>query len=238
VAYARTIDKVPLVVNDGPGFLVNRLLLPYLSEAFELLLEGATIEQIERAATDFGMAMGPLRLADEIGLDTLLHGGRVLWQAFYERIVPSPLLVTMYKAGRHGRKVGMGFFAYPEGISADEPGQPDPRVAPIIAGWARGSQSFTAQQITSRLFLTMVLEATRILQEKTVSSPREIDTGVVLGLGFPPARGGLLHWADRQGARQIVVLLRQMGHLGRRVEATPLLLEMARRNTLFYGCGS
>ena len=111
-SHARTIDKVPIVVADGPGFLVNRLLFPYLGEALELLLEGASVEQIEQAATAFGMAKGPLALLDEIGLDTTLQGGWVLWEAFPERIVASPLLVTMVKQKRLGQKVGRGFFLY------------------------------------------------------------------------------------------------------------------------------
>jgi 3-hydroxyacyl-CoA dehydrogenase len=233
-ALAEAIGKVPLVANDGPGFLVNRLLVPYLGEALELLLEGAAIESIERAVLDFGMAMGPLRLADEIGLDTLLLGGRVLWQAFPERIAPSPLLVTMCKAKRLGRKVGRGFFAYPAGIAVDEPGCLDPQVEPILAAWAKGRQSFTASQIIDRLLLPMTLEATRMLDEKAVGQPCDIDQGTVLGLGFPAARGGLLRWADERGPREIVAALGQFGHLGTRVKPTSLLLDMARSGARFY----
>ena len=232
-ALAKSIGKVPLLVNDGPGFLVNRLLMPYLGEALELLLEGASMESIERAALDFGMALGPLRLTDEIGLDTLLLGGRVLWKAFPLRIAPSPLLVAMYKAKRLGRKVGRGFFAYPAGAAVDEPGCLDPQVEPILAAWAKGRQSFTASQIINRLLLPMVLEATRVLEEKAVSQPRDIDLGSVLGLGFPAARGGLLRWADERGPREIVAALGQFAHLGVRVNPTPLLLQMARDNTRF-----
>ena len=213
-SFAASIEKVSLVVRDGPGFLVNRLLAPYLGEAMELLLEGAAIEQIERAATGFGMALGPLRLADEIGLDTLWLGGRVLWQAFPDRIVPSPLLIAMYKAQRLGRKVGRGFFVYRQGIGTDEPGCADPEVEAIISVWAKRRRSFTAGQITDRLLLPMVLEATRLLEEKTVSQPDEIDQGTVLGLGFPPARGGLLRWADERGPQRLVAALRESAHLG------------------------
>ena len=103
---------MPIVVCDGPGFLVNRLLFPYLGEALELLREGVPADAIERAATEFGMAIGPLRLMDEIGLDTTLQAGWVLAAAFPERIVSSPLLVSMVKAGRLGQKAGAGFYLY------------------------------------------------------------------------------------------------------------------------------
>ena len=202
--FGRAVGKLPLLVGDGPGFLVNRLLVPYLTEGLELLLDGATMDQVESAATAFGMAMGPLRLLDEIGLDTALRAGRVLWRAFPERIIASPLLVSMYKAGRMGRKAGAGFFLYPAGLAAEEPGRNDPAVAGVIAKWARATKAFTSQAIVDRLLLPMVLEASRVLQEGVAGDPGEIDLGVLFGLGFPAARGGLLWWADTLGADQIV----------------------------------
>jgi 3-hydroxyacyl-CoA dehydrogenase len=233
-AYAKMMEKVPVVVNDGPGFLVNRLLVPYLAEALELLLEGAAIREIEWAATSFGMAMGPLRLMDEIGLDTVLLGGRVLWEAFPERITPSPLLVAMYKSGRLGRKSGAGFFAYRLGQDVDQPAEPAPGVNELIAAWARRRAPASPERIIPRLLLPMVLEATRILEERKVHEPRSIDLAVILGLGFPVARGGLLRWADSLGARRIVAMLDGLAHLGPRVRPTPLLEEMARRRRRFY----
>jgi len=234
VGYVKQIGKMPIVVDDGPGFLVNRLLLPYLTEALELLSDGATIEAIERAATEFGMALGPLRLLDEIGLDTALLAGRVLWDAFPERLVVSPLPVALYKAGRLGRKSGRGFFFYPEGLELDRPGQPDPGVEPIIAAWARPPQQLAPQTITARLLLPMVLEATRILAEKKIRDPREIDLVVLFGLGFPAARGGLLYWADTLGPEKILAMLRDLEALGERARPTPMLLEMAAAKRRFY----
>ncbi len=238
VGFAKAIEKMPIVVEDGPGFLVNRLLVPYLVEALELLLDGATIDQIERAATGFGMAMGPLRIMDEIGLDTVLLAGRVLWEAFPERIVASPLLITMIKKGRLGRKSAAGFFSYAEQTSWEGPGQPDPAVGQIIASWARPPQPLPPQAITNRLILPMVLEATRVLEEKRVRDPRDIDLGVLFGLGFPASRGGLLYWADTVGARRIVEMLRPLEPLGERVRPTPLLLERAGSGRRFYDYGA
>lgn len=234
VAYAKAIEKVPIVVNDGPGFLVNRLLVPYLAEALEFLLEGVAIREIERAATEFGMAMGPLRLMDEIGLDTALRGGRVLWEAFPDRVMPSPLLVAMYKAGRLGRKTGAGFFAYP---SSEDPG-PEPELAPgvvdLIADWARPRGITAGDQIIVRLLLPMVLEATRVLEERMVDGPDSIDLAVNLGLGFPAARGGLLRWADSLSARRIIAMLTDLADRGPRFQPTPRLSEMARQHQGFY----
>lgn len=234
VAYAKAIEKVPVVVRDGPGFLVNRLLVPYLAEALELLLEGATIREIEWAATDFGMAMGPLRLIDEIGLDTVLLGGRVLWEAFPDRVTPSPLLVTMYKSGRLGRKSGAGFFAYPSEPPADGPAELAPGVDELIASWMRKRTPLPPDRILARLLLPMVLEATRILEERKVDDPRSIDLAVILGLGFPVSRGGLLRWADSLGAPRIVAMLAGLSDLGPRLQPTPLLMEMARCRRPFY----
>lgn len=197
--YARQIGKMPIVVDDGPGFLVNRLLMPYLNSALELLLDGVSIEAVERAATNFGMAMGPLRLIDEIGLETAMLAGKVLWQAFPDRVAPSPLLVAMYKAKRMGRKAKTGFFAYPEGLSLDQPGLADPSVQPVIDAWRRGSLDLPDEAIVRRLLDPMVLEARRILDEQTVSDPRAIDLATLFGLGFPRSRGGLLYWAESAG---------------------------------------
>jgi 3-hydroxyacyl-CoA dehydrogenase/enoyl-CoA hydratase/3-hydroxybutyryl-CoA epimerase/3-hydroxyacyl-CoA dehydrogenase/enoyl-CoA hydratase/3-hydroxybutyryl-CoA epimerase/enoyl-CoA isomerase len=247
VAYVRSIEKVPIVVGDRPGFLVNRLLFPYLAEAFELLLDGAGVANVERAATDFGMAMGPLRLMDEIGLDTVVLGGRVLWEAFPERIHPSPLLVAMYKAGRLGRKSQAGFFAYPAGLAAGELGRKktgtvpvfyDPAVDELIAAWARPPQHVPAEDILARLLLAMLLEGARILEEWKGDCPRflpsAIDLAVVLGLGFPAARGGLLRWADSLGIRRVLSMLDGYGRLGPRFEAPQLLRAMAAEGRPFY----
>jgi 3-hydroxyacyl-CoA dehydrogenase/enoyl-CoA hydratase/3-hydroxybutyryl-CoA epimerase/3-hydroxyacyl-CoA dehydrogenase/enoyl-CoA hydratase/3-hydroxybutyryl-CoA epimerase/enoyl-CoA isomerase len=238
VGHAKRIQKMPIVVEDGPAFLVNRLLLPYLIEAMDLLLDGASIDQIERAATEFGMAIGPLRILDEIGIDTVVNAGRVLWQAFPERIVASPLLITMYKKGRLGRKSGAGFFSYASETAWDGPSRPDPSVEQLIAQWARPPQPLTAETITHRLILPMVLEATRLLEEGKVRHPGDIDLAVLFGLGFPASRGGLLYWADSVGADRILDMLRPLEALGPRLQPTRLLQETGRDGSRFYETSS
>ena len=202
VAHATDIDKLPIVVADGPGFLVNRLLLPHLTEALEVLMEGASMEMIEEAALDFGMAKGPFRLMDEIGLDTTLHAGWCMAAEFPERTAISPLLVAMVKSGRLGQKSGAGFFSYDASTSVANSPKPDQAAIEIIRRWAKASGQFSAEEVVLRLVLPMILEASRIIEEDKVQNPRDIDLGAIFGLGFPRQRGGLLWWADTITARR------------------------------------
>ncbi len=241
LAHARRIGRIAIVVQDGPGFVVNRLLFPLASEALDLLLEGASIEAIEQATAEFGWAKGPLRLLDEIGLDIVLQGGVVLSESFPERIAASPLLVAMVKQGLLGRKSGAGFFVYSspkQPASADALRQPNPAAQAIIdrvaSQWARPAEKHTPQTILMRLLLPMVLEASRIIEENKVQDPRDIDLAAIFGLGFPELQGGLLWWADTFGPTRLLNMLRSLEHLGARAQPTPLLREMARRDVRFY----
>ena len=230
VDYARQLRRTAIVAADTPGFVVNRMTLAYLAEAQELLLSGAAIEKIEAVATAFGMAMGPIRLLDEIGLDTAMRGGLILAAAFPHRALSAPILVTMIKAGQLGCKTGAGFYLH-------LPGQPlpiNPLALEIIQRWSAPRQHFTSQAILDRLLLAMLLEATRMIEEKVVQSPRDIDLGVVLGLGFPNSQGGLLHWADRLGAVEILSRLQPLAPLGPRMQPTALLQTMAAAQGRFF----
>jgi 3-hydroxyacyl-CoA dehydrogenase len=232
-ALAKRIGKLPIVVADGPGFLVNRLLLPYLGEALDLLREGVDMSSVETAATRFGMSLGPLRLLDEIGLDTALRAGMVLFSAFPDRTAASPLLVAMVKRGRLGRKTGVGFFRY-AGPGDERCLGPDPEALALIREWLRPAAPSSQEAITTRLFYPMLLEATRVLEEGRVESPRDVDLAAILGLGFPAARGGPLYWADTLRPRNVLSRLWGLRSLGARAEPTALLLEMARTGRRFY----
>jgi 3-hydroxyacyl-CoA dehydrogenase/enoyl-CoA hydratase/3-hydroxybutyryl-CoA epimerase/3-hydroxyacyl-CoA dehydrogenase/enoyl-CoA hydratase/3-hydroxybutyryl-CoA epimerase/enoyl-CoA isomerase len=234
VAYAKNVGKSPIVVNDGPGFLVNRLLLFYMIEALELLLDGADIKTIERTAKAFGMPMGPLTLYDVVGLDTAFFAGRVMYEAFPDRVALSPVVGALIKAGRLGQKSGTGFFSY---AKEKERGEFDPRVLEIIKPYLRKPERFSAEQLTARLFLPMLLEATRVLEEKLVRDPRDVDLALIYGIGFPPFKGGLLFWADKIGAGKILEMLKRLESLGPRMEPTALLLEMAKSGRRFYQVG-
>ena len=235
MAYAKAIGKAPIVVADGPGFLVNRLLGPYLAEALELLREGVSVRDLEQTAAEFGMAMGPLRLVDEIGIDTALFGGRVLWEAFPDRITPSPLLVAMYKAGKLGRKTQSGFFTYAGNRDSQSPLEPDPDFLKLIAAWSYPTGSTPRVDLMARLLLPMVSEAARILEEGRVEGPESIDLAVNLGLGFPAAQGGLLRWADSLGPRRVVRMLESLADRGPRFQPPPLLVAMANEDRRFHG---
>jgi 3-hydroxyacyl-CoA dehydrogenase/enoyl-CoA hydratase/3-hydroxybutyryl-CoA epimerase/3-hydroxyacyl-CoA dehydrogenase/enoyl-CoA hydratase/3-hydroxybutyryl-CoA epimerase/enoyl-CoA isomerase len=231
VAYVKRIGKMPIVVNDGPGFLVNRLLFPYMQESMELLREGLEIKQIERAARAFGMPMGPIELYDMVGLDTALYAGHTMSQAFPNRITDSPILPAMVKAGRLGQKNGLGFLSYKNKKKQPEP---DPALKDVLAGLIGSPKKMTPEELTGRLFLPTLLEATRVLQEQIVRDPRDIDLGLIFGIGFPPFRGGLMFWADTLGAAKIVEMLKPFAALGERMQPTPMLQDMARTGGKFY----
>jgi 3-hydroxyacyl-CoA dehydrogenase len=257
VGYVRRLGRTAIVVGDGPGFVVNRMLFPYLGAALELLGEGVDPAAIDRAAGEFGMGLGPLRLMDEIGLDTTLQAGLVLAEAFPERIVRSGLIVSMIKAGRLGKKAGLGFYAYgPAGETASS--APDEALREIVEPWivsaaaasrrfppvcpgpAADRQSGQAPRrpglpLPLRLVFPMLLEAARILDEGKVADPRDLDLAALLGLGFPADKGGLLYWADSLGPDRAVRLIRTDRGLETALEATPALRAWAAAGQRFYG---
>jgi 3-hydroxyacyl-CoA dehydrogenase/enoyl-CoA hydratase/carnithine racemase len=231
VQHAKRIGKMPIVVHDSPGFLVNRLLASYLNESLELLIAGATIQDIDGAAERFGMPWGPLALIDLVGVDTSFFAGRTLWEAFPDRIAVLPVLPALFRKGRLGRKSGAGFYRYPPGASR---GELDPAVAALLEPYVRRVREIPQEEITERLFLPMLLEATRLLEAGVVRDVRDVDLGLIYGLGFPADRGGLLFWADSLGTAQVVAMLESHAPSGSRFQPTPWLLEMASRGGSFY----
>ncbi len=232
VGFANAIGHLPLLVADVPGFVVNRLLVPYLSAAMELLAEGVSVEAVETAAESFGMIYGPLRLMDAIGLDTALQCGWAVSEDSSDLVVASPLLVAMVKARQLGRKTRAGFFLY----DADGPAPRgvNPELYEALARWPQTRRPHTDETTILRLLTPMLLEATRMLQRGIVRDAGQIDLAVLLGFGFPPSRGGLLYWADQLGAGRIVELLGTLDYLGRRAAPTPLLLAMVADNRNFF----
>ena len=231
VAYAKHIKKSPIVVQDGPGFLVNRLLLPYMSEAVELLLEGATPKAIDRAATSFGMPMGPIHLYDVVGLDVAAHAGGIMLEAFPDRAIASPLVSDLVAAGRLGQKSGCGFYSYNNKKRKPEV---DQELLPFVAARRKEERDITEEEITDRLLLPMLLEATRVLDDGIVEDVQNVDLGLIFGIGFPPFRGGLLFWADTLGAKTILEKLKPYEALGVRYKPTDRLLDMGRTDGTFY----
>jgi 3-hydroxyacyl-CoA dehydrogenase/enoyl-CoA hydratase/3-hydroxybutyryl-CoA epimerase/3-hydroxyacyl-CoA dehydrogenase/enoyl-CoA hydratase/3-hydroxybutyryl-CoA epimerase/enoyl-CoA isomerase len=235
-AYARALGKSPIVMNDGPGFLVNRLLLPYMNEAALMLCEGADVPKIEKAAKSFGMPMGPFTLYDVVGIDVAVHAGRTMAEAFPDRVVPAKIVQQLADLGRIGQKAGKGFWDYAPAKPGKPPkGTDSPEVAKLIDQCrAGGAKKFSPEEITDRLFLPMLVEATRVLEDGIVSDVRDVDLGLILGIGFPPFQGGLFFWADTIGAAKIVEKLKQYASLGKRFEPTSMLTKLAASGARFY----
>lgn len=232
VAYTKSLGKMPVVVHDGPGFLVNRLLTPYLEDALNLLAEGQPIAAIDGAARKFGMPMGPFELYDMVGLDTASYAGKILCEAFSDRFPGSPIVPAMMEAGRLGRKSGRGFYDHRQPKAKR---QEDPDVMEVLQPYIHGNGTkLSAEQLTHRLFLPMLLEATRLLEERRVRSPRDVDIALVFGTGFPPFRGGLLFWADQLGADKVLQLLQPWQSLGTAYRPTELLLRCAAEGKTLY----
>ncbi len=232
-AFAVALGKVPVICNDGPGFLVNRILGPYLNEAGHLLADGASIEAIDRVATDFGMPMGPLRLMDEVGLDIARHAGATLHAAFGDRMAPAAPLLALADTERLGRKNGLGFYRYGENGEA----QVDAGVlAEIWSSIGAGSvEGHDEGAIRERLILAMVNEAARVLDDKIVARAADVDLGMIMGTGFPPFRGGLLRFADAHHPRKLVDMLERLAtDVGERFTPAPLLRRLAEEDRGFY----
>jgi 3-hydroxyacyl-CoA dehydrogenase / enoyl-CoA hydratase / 3-hydroxybutyryl-CoA epimerase len=228
-ALTRRLGKTPLIVRDGPGFLVNRLLGPYLNEAAWLLVDGASIEDIDEALLEFGMPMGPLRLLDEVGLDVARHAGATLHEAFGERMSPPPLLERLGGSGRLGKKNGRGFYVHAAGKA-----EPDEAVYGD-AGLDTPRRELPRSEIVDRTILAMINEAARALEDGIVAGPGEVDLGMITGTGFPPFRGGLLRHADRIGTPAIVSRLAELERRhGARFEAAHRVRELAGAGAGFY----
>jgi 3-hydroxyacyl-CoA dehydrogenase/enoyl-CoA hydratase/3-hydroxybutyryl-CoA epimerase/3-hydroxyacyl-CoA dehydrogenase/enoyl-CoA hydratase/3-hydroxybutyryl-CoA epimerase/enoyl-CoA isomerase len=230
VALAKRIGKTPVVVRDCPGFLVNRILFPYLNESLVLLEEGASPRAIDQAALAFGMPMGPVTLNDVVGLDTSLYAGKVIHDAFPDRSRSSELLADLVKRGRLGQKSGAGFYRYEKGPK----GTDDPTFAEILARYQKQTQRFAPEELQDRLFLPMLTEASRVLDEGIVREAGDVDMGLILGIGFPPHRGGILRWADTVGLSQIIEKLQRYAPLGKRFEPTGAIRRLAKSGKGFY----
>jgi 3-hydroxyacyl-CoA dehydrogenase/enoyl-CoA hydratase/3-hydroxybutyryl-CoA epimerase len=229
--FALALGKVPVVVNDGPGFLVNRILGPYLNEAGFLLGDGASIAEIDRVAKDFGMPMGPLRLIDEIGIDVSHHAGAALHAALGDRLTPSPVLVALGQTNRLGRKGGSGFYKYEKGRDKGI----DESIYEVLGSVLPPMREVDEKEIRTRLLMPMVNEAARLLEEGVAQTAADVDLAMIMGTGFPPFRGGLLRFADALHPRSLLETTRALVQVhGDRFEPAPLLVSLAEGDRTFY----
>ena len=193
MTFTRHIDRLPLPVSSTPGFLINRILMPYLMEAVELVQEGVPPVLIDKAATTFGMPMGPVELGDTVGLDICLHVAKILAGHFHESVPQN--LSKLVADGHLGKKSGQGFYHWKNG-KAIKP--------------KHGGGSWNMEEITSRLILRLLNEAVSCLREQVVAEADLLDAGMVFGTGFAPFRGGPLNYIDAAGRD---ILLRQLRDL-------------------------
>jgi 3-hydroxyacyl-CoA dehydrogenase/enoyl-CoA hydratase/3-hydroxybutyryl-CoA epimerase len=228
--FSKQLGKTPIVVKDAPGFLVNRLLVPYLNEAAFMLSEGVSIEDLDRAMLTFGMPMGPVELIDEVGIDVGTKVAHILNEAFGARMDVAPVNDKLVQAGYLGKKNGKGFYQYENGKRGDL----TPNIYELL-GVKPENGKVSDEEIVERCVLPMINEATRCLDEQIVASPEEVDLGMIMGTGFPPFRGGLMRYADELGAQTIVDRLRKYAEkYGSRFEPAPGLIARAQANKSFY----
>ena len=225
MVFCEGLRKLPVRVNECAGFLVNRLLMPYLNEAAFCAEEGTSLRDIDKAMVEFGFPMGPFILVDTIGLDICHDVVGVLLEEYGARMKPAALWEEIYKLKRFGVKSGAGFYNY-KGQDNDE------SVQVILKKMSASRASTSAPFSANRLMLAMINEAAWCLQEH-VSSPTDIDVAVLAGIGFPQVKGGLLQYADSLG---IDVILKELNGLsaiyGERFLPAPMIKRMVRAGFL------
>jgi 3-hydroxyacyl-CoA dehydrogenase / enoyl-CoA hydratase / 3-hydroxybutyryl-CoA epimerase len=227
--FARKLGKTVVYCNDGPGFVVNRILGPYMNESGFLLEEGNAIESIDKAMVDFGMPMGPMALLDEVGIDVAAKVAKILSAAFGDRMEPSHVVDALYTDGRYGKKNGKGLYLYEAGKRQG----PDASVYRLLN--IKANHAADAQLVVDRMIFAMVNEAAMILDEKIVASAGELDLAMIMGTGFPPFRGGLLRYADKLGLPYILARLDDLAQKhGKRFLATAALRKLAEQDGKFY----
>ena len=230
VGLARRLGKTPVVVKDSPGFVVNRVLMPYLREAMYLLEEGYLVSDIDAAMKRFGMPMGPFEVVDEVGLDVAHKVAGVLAKAFPERMQPAVALEKLLAAGRLGRKNGLGFYRH-KGRKRTA----DPSVRGLL-GLSQVRRPQTLDSLAERMVLAMVNESARVVEEALVAGAEQVDLAMIFGAGFPPYRGGVLRHADTMGLQVIVDRLKSLrAEKGPRFEPCALLMAKAAAGETFTG---
>ena len=239
--YALDLGKTPVVVQDVAGFLVNRLLGPYLDEAVRLYKAGARPQDVDRALVAFGMPMGPFALLDEVGLDIASHAAESLSAAYGARAEATDSMRPLVESGDLGKKTGAGFYVWKQ----DKRGRlKNAGLNPALPGRATGpATSMTAESLADRPLLALFAEGVRSLEEGVVAGPRELDLATVFGMGFPPFFGGLLRWADSVGAAALAQRLARVrsspeiearGGAAARFDCPELLQELAASGRSFH----
>ena len=236
VAYSLKMGKTPIVVNDCPGFLVNRILFPYFAGLNTLINDGVDFLRIDKVMEKFGWPMGPCYLLDVVGMDTAVHAAAVMSQGFPDRMgVPDKSATNlMVDAGRLGQKSGKGFYSY----ELDKKGKPKKKVDQaafdVVKPLVKKEKQVSDEDIINRMMVPMINEGSRCLEEKIVDTPMEVDLGLIYGLGFPPFRGGALKYADSIGLSAFCEVAASLVEYGKVYEPAPLIQEYAKSGKTFY----
>ncbi|EKF9078544.1 fatty acid oxidation complex subunit alpha FadB [Vibrio cholerae] len=237
VAYAAKMGKSPIVVNDCPGFFVNRVLFPYFAGFSLLMRDGANFTEIDKVMErQFGWPMGPAYLLDVVGIDTAHHAQAVMAEGFPTRMAKSgrEAIDALYEAKKFGQKNGSGFYQY----TVDKKGKPKKAfsddVLAILAPVCGAPQSFDPQTIIERTMIPMINEVVLCLEEGIIASAQEADMALVYGLGFPPFRGGVFRYLDTIGIANYVAMAEKYADLGALYQVPQLLKNMAQQGTSFY----
>ncbi len=236
MAYASSLGKTPVLVNDCAGFLVNRVLFPYLA-AFNLLLrEGADFQQVDRVMEKFGWPMGPAYLVDVVGIDTCVHAAGVLAEAFPERmgIEYTTAMQAVYDDGRLGQKNDKGFYQYLPDRKGRLQKTADPLVSELVAGHVQGAKEFSDEEIIDRLMIPMCLELVRCLDEGVVATPAEADIALIMGIGFPMFRGGVCRYIDTLGVDKFCESVKVYESIGPQYRLLDSLVAMVDTKKTFY----
>jgi len=234
VAFARAIKKIPIVVNDGPGFYVSRQLSGLLGAAVFLTADGVDGEAIEKAMVNFGMPMGPATLSDLTGIDIGYHVNKTFEKRLGERYKVHPLTELIYQTGCYGRKTGSGYYDY----SGDKP-VPNPKVQAVIQQYLKDKgvspRQMSEQEIIDTMLALGINEAALMIEEGICDRPQDMDLAMIYGTGFPPYRGGILRYADKWGLKNVYEKLVELEkRYGPRFEPAALIREMARSGKTFY----
>ena len=234
VAFSRAIKKIPIVVNDGPGFYVSRQLGGLMGGAVYLSADGVDGAAIESAMTDFGMPMGPATLADLTGIDINYRVNKTFEKRLGERYKIHPLTERIYQTGCYGRKTGAGYFDY----SGDQP-VPNPKVVDAVQKYLRDNQisprQMTKDEIIDAMLALGINEAALMIEEDICDRPQDMDLALIYGIGFPPYRGGILRYADKWGIKNVYQKLVELEkQYGPRFKPADLIEEMAASGKTFY----
>lgn len=237
VAYAAKMGKSPVVVNDCPGFFVNRVLFPYFAGFSMLLRDGADFTKIDKVMEKkFGWPMGPAYLLDVVGIDTAHHAQAVMAEGFPERMAKSyrDAVDVMFESERFGQKNGVGFYKY----SIDRKGKPkkdvDADVTGLLASVLGSAADYSDEEIINRMMVPMINEVVRCLEEGIIATPQEADMALVYGLGFPPFRGGVFRYLDTIGLANYVAIADQLANLGPAYEVPQGLRDKATKGEGYF----